>query len=311
MYGFESRRRTTDALDVDEASRGFDLDLDTDMTTREPGRLLELVEHQRHRLDLARCLHFGQHHDVEPRARRGDDGDEIIDRERRVPRVDTYADHFVVPLDVVQRRDGASAGCGLFGGRDRVFEIEKDHVGRKRCRLGDHLVARRRHRQARATRKMTRAAGHCADCNGRVGLSRSPVVEVAEELGSDRTHAVTQCLGAGEHTGRPHDVIDEIDRNELVLVVPRLADIAHPRRHCVEDPRRQHAADATDEPHRNIDCTSHCGSRERTGDRDELLRTYRARLEQHHVARGDGGRDALAGDRRGARITLFEATGES
>ena len=91
----------------------LDLDLDAYLTAREPRRLLELIQHQRERLDLSRRLHLGQHHDVEPHARRRDDGNEIIDREGRVPRIDAHTDDLVVPLHVVQSRNRPGTGRWL------------------------------------------------------------------------------------------------------------------------------------------------------------------------------------------------------
>ena len=132
-------------------ARGLDLGLDPDARLA-AGDLLDLGEQHVERLHVAGVLHLRQHELVESLARALDDFDDVAVRPLGVPRVDPDAQHAVAPVELVDRLDDLGPCRRLLERRDRVFEVEEHHVGAEAGRLGEHLLARARNRQAGTTR---------------------------------------------------------------------------------------------------------------------------------------------------------------
>ena len=153
-------RGGADRLDVDQAEGGLDLRLDPDVADRQPGRLLDLGQQEVHGHHLRGALDLGQHDLVQPGTGAADDGHDVVGGPLGRPVVDPDAEDLLAPVLVPDGGDDLVPRALLLLGRDRVLQVEEDHVGRDARALAQHLLGRSGDGQAGPAREVTGASRH-------------------------------------------------------------------------------------------------------------------------------------------------------
>ena len=135
-----------DRLDIVDALRGLQNGVDQDrLLDRMPG--FELRQQLVEIVDVPRALDLGQHHHVELVADRGDDLGDVVERPRRIERVDPRPQAGRAEVGGLRHRDEALARRLLGVGRNGVFQIAEHHVDLpdQLRNLGGDLFDVRRH----------------------------------------------------------------------------------------------------------------------------------------------------------------------
>ena len=108
------------------------------------GHVFERVEALADKLEIGRAVGLRDQNRVEAGL---DDSGEVVGRESRVERIDAHeAGPGAARLVVDQARD-QSAGGGLVGRRDRIFEVEDQRIGAAVPRAGELALGVRRGRR--------------------------------------------------------------------------------------------------------------------------------------------------------------------
>src|SRR6202022_2760001 len=153
-YRFQARTRTRDLLDVDQRGNALNQHLERHMVFA-----LELeLDLREQRIDpenVARSLDLRDDDRVEVIARFLDDLDDVLVGVLRLDIVHPDRAHFFAPVERAERLDHYPARGALLVGRDRVLEVEEDHVGVGGERLLNHPLA------AARNGKFTSAESHC------------------------------------------------------------------------------------------------------------------------------------------------------
>ena len=145
-HAVHARGGGRDRLDIVDALRGFQDGVDQD-------RLLDLVARFELRQQLVEIMNvpgpidLGQHDDVELVADRAHDLDHVVERPRRIERVDARPQTGRAVVDALGHLDEAFARGFLGLDRDGVLQIAQHHVdlARELGHLGAQLVEVRRH----------------------------------------------------------------------------------------------------------------------------------------------------------------------
>ena len=119
-----------DLLDARQRRALLDQRLETDLAFQ-PKLRLELRQQRVEEPDVARRLRLRHDDDVELVARALDHFDHVVVRPVRVGAVDAHGADLLAPVEIAQRIDGVLARRFLLRRRDRIFEIEEHHVGRR------------------------------------------------------------------------------------------------------------------------------------------------------------------------------------
>ena len=139
MQRREPSAEAGDVLDIAHAERGLDQRLEAH-ARRQALALLDLVDHRLDHVEVGRHAHLGHEERMHARTRLLHHVYDVAIHVMRVEPVDPHRDGLALrrPVDVVERLDRVLARLLLFGGRDRVLEVEKDVIGGAGRGLVDH-----------------------------------------------------------------------------------------------------------------------------------------------------------------------------
>ena len=150
-HAVHARRRARNRLHIVDALRGFQDGVNQNRFFDFVARF-ELRQQLVEIVDVPGAVDLRQHDDVESVADRAHDLDDIVERPRRIERVDTRPQSGRAIVDALCHRDEAVAR-GLLGlDRNGVFEIAQHHVHltRQLGHLGAQFFEMRRHKMDHA-----------------------------------------------------------------------------------------------------------------------------------------------------------------
>src|SRR6266851_5466906 len=153
-YRFEARTRTRDLLDVVQRGHVLDQHLECHMVFALELEL-DLGEQRINPENVARSLDLRDDDRVKVIARFLDDLDYVLVGILRLDIVHPDRAHFFTPVERAQRLDHYPARGALLVGRDRILEVEEDHVGVGGERFLNHPLA------AARGGKFASAESHC------------------------------------------------------------------------------------------------------------------------------------------------------
>ena len=139
-----ARRRGRDLVGLQARLGRLDEHLELDAPDLEAHVLLDLRQQAIGEAHVVRPVALGQHHDVDVRARRLDDLDDVLVEELGADVVRAERANLALEVERVERLDERLARLDLLRDRARVLEIEDHLVGLGAGGLGHHLQRMRR-----------------------------------------------------------------------------------------------------------------------------------------------------------------------
>ena len=134
MQRFVALRRAGDGVDVHQATRGLDDQLEADALLAALGGL-DLGAQHVEGVDILGHVDLGQHDQVEPLAGVLHQVDHVAVHVVGIGGVDAHRDRLAAPVQIVDGVDHQLAGALLVVRGDRVFQVEEHDIGVRLGRL--------------------------------------------------------------------------------------------------------------------------------------------------------------------------------